>query len=131
METILRTYYTSKKIEDSNLSIKLFLRSQKELIKIAKNIISKISTNIVQLYNIKYIESSVEAGSGSLPTEKISSVSIIFNNDKIKCSRIYDYFIQSNTPVVGYVNNNRYHIDLKAIPDEQISSLIKVINKVL
>ena len=129
METILRTYHTSKKIEDSNLAIKLFLRSQKELIKIAQDIISKISKNIIKTYNIKYIESSVEAGSGSLPTEKIPSISIIFNNEKIKCSRIYDKFIQSNIPVVGYVNNDLYHIDLKAIPDDQISDLIQIINK--
>ena len=131
METILRTYHTSKKIEDSNLSIKLFLRSQKELIEIADDIISKISKNIIKAYSIKYIESFVEAGSGSLPTEKIPSISIIFNNEKNKCSTIYDKFIQSNIPVIGYINNNLYHLDLKAIPNDQISDLIQVINKVL
>ncbi len=131
METILRTYYTSKKIGDTNLSIKLFLRHEKELIEIAENIISKIKVDIVSSYKIKYVKSSVEAGSGSLPTEKITSIAIIFNNDKVKCSEIYDKFIQSSLPVIGYINNNLYHIDLKAIPDDQIPSLIKIINKAL
>ena len=131
METILRTYYTSKKIGDTNLSIKLFLRSQDELIDIAKNIISKTSKTIIKSYNVKYIESNVEAGSGSLPTEKIPSISITFNNKNIKCSDLYQRFIHSSIPVIGYVNNDLFHIDLKAIPDDQISDLIHVINKVL
>ena len=131
METILRTYSSSKKISNSNLSIKLFLRNEKELIKIADNIISNIKSDIVRLYNIKYVKSNVEAGSGSLPTEKIPSIAIVFDNDKVKCSEIYSKFIKSNLPVIGYVNNNLYHIDLKAIPDDQIQSLIKIINMVL
>ena len=131
METILRTYSSSKEILNTNLSIKLFLRDEKKLIKIAENIISKIKVDIVRSYKIKYVKSNVEAGSGSLPTEKIPSIAIIFNNDKVKCSDIYNKFIKSSLPVIGYVNNDLYHIDLKAIPDDQIPSLIKIINKVL
>ena len=66
-----------------------------------------------------------------MPTEKIPSVSIVFYNDKIKSSEIYDKFINSNLPVIGYIQNNRYHIDLKAITEDQIEDLIQGINKVL
>ena len=131
METILKTYHTSKNIQHSNLSIKLFLRTEKELVNLAQKIMSKLSNDIMKQYSIKYIESFVEAGSGSLPTEKIASVALIFKHDKVKTSQLYDKFVKAEIPIIGYINNNIYHIDLKAIPDDQILALIKVINEVL
>ena len=47
------------------------------------DLMEKIKSKIVKKYDIKCIDSFVEAGSGSLPTEKICSVAIIFQNNKI------------------------------------------------
>ena len=131
METILRTYYTSKNIADSNLSIKLFKRSKKDLILIFNKIIKNIPVKIVNKFNIKYIESFVEAGSGSLPTEKINSIAMTFENSSMSPKNLYKTFLHGDPPVIGYINNNIYYIDLKAIPKDQIESLTETINNVL
>ena len=130
LENILRTYYSSHKVSDKNLSIKLFLRTQEELIKNAKKILKSLSKSTIKKLNINYIESKVEAGSGSLPTEKISSIALSFLSNSISPNNFYKRFLNLDIPLVGYIKNNQFFIDLKAIPDDQINLLIKSIESI-
>jgi len=127
LENILRTYYSSLKVDDKNLAIKLFLRNKQDLKKSAKKILKSLSKSTIKKFNINYIESNVEAGSGSLPTEKIPSIALSFKSETISPNNIYKKFINLNTPVIGYIKKNQFHIDLKAIPNDQFDLLIKSI----
>ena len=127
LENILRTYYSSLKVDDKNLAIKLFLRDIEELQKNAKKILKSLSESTIKKFNINYMQSNVEAGSGSLPTEKISSVALSFKSKTISPNNIYKKFINLNTPVIGYIKSNQFHIDLKAIPNDQFDLLIESI----
>ena len=131
METILRTYYTSKKISDKNLSIQLFKRSRNKLKINANKIISGLSTEITKNYKINIVDSLVEAGSGSLPTEKIDSIAISIYSKIIKANKLYQFFLKNTNPVIGYIKNEIFYIDLKAVTNDQIDDLIKTMNKVL
>ena len=130
-EKILRTYNSSSDVNDDNLSINLFLRSKDELIVLAERVLKKISTNIKKDYNIEIIDTTVEAGSGSLPTEKINSVALSLNSKNISPNKISDKLRSSDIPIFNYINNEKVYIDLKAIPDDQINILIKQINTCL
>ena len=131
MEGILRTYYSERKISKHNLSIQLFIRTIDEIKENISFIISKLSKNHINQFNIKSINTYVEAGSGSLPTEKIPSLSLVFKHQDITASQLYKRFLHCDTPVVGYINNNVYHIDFKAIPNNQNQKLIKSIKQAL
>ena len=131
MESILRTYYSSKNISDTNLAVNLFKRNEKTMIKIAKEVLNSISKTNIKNYNINYIKSFVEAGSGSLPNEKIPSIALSFKSNKISSQEISNRFLNSPTPIIGYIKNNIFFIDLKAIPYDQISLLMNSINEVL
>ena len=131
LENILRTYYSSTKISDNNLTIKLFLRSQKDLEKNAKKILDKIPKSIIDKLNITYSSSFVEAGSGSLPTEKIPSIALLINSKSISANKIYNKFLNLEVPIIGYIKSDIFHIDLKAIPDDQIDLLVKSIKKII
>ena len=131
MEGILRTYYSERKISKHNLSIQLFIRTIDEIKENISFIISKLSKNHIDQFNIKSINTHVEAGSGSLPTEKIPSLSLVFKHQDITASQLYKRFLHCDTPVVGYINNNVYHIDFKAIPNNQNQKLIKSIKQAL
>ena len=131
METILRTYYTSKKISDKNLSIQLFKRSRNKLKINANKIISGLSIEITKNYKINIVDSLVEAGSGSLPTEKIDSIAISIYSKIIKANKLYQFFLKNTNPVIGYIKNEIFYIDLKAVTNDQIDDLIKTMNKVL
>ena len=128
METVLRTYYSSTNISDKNLTISLFKRSKKDLYKIGQKILKVCKSKI---YHLELIETTVEAGSGSLPTEKISSYAIRVISDSVKPLYIYNKFLKSKTPVIGYIKENSFRIDLKAIPEDQIKVLISSIKECL
>ena len=127
---LLRTYYSSKEISDNNLAIKLFLRSQTDLENNAKKILKKIPKSVIAKLNIDYKPSFVEAGSGSLPTEKISSISLSLYSKTIASNQIQKKFLNLNTPLIGYIKDDVFHIDLKAIPDNQIDILIESIKQI-
>ena len=52
-------------------------------------------------------------------------------SNKISSQEISSRFLNSPTPIIGYIKNNIFFIDLKAIPYEQISLLMNSINEVL
>ena len=131
LENILRTYYSSKKVSDKNLAVQLFLRSNNDLISNAKLILSSLSKKVITDFNISYKKSYVEAGSGSLPTEKMESIAISLKSKDKSSDKIYNYFLKQDLPVIGYIKNDIFYIDLKAIPNDQLSSLIKSISSIL
>ena len=127
MEGILRTYIRGDDINKYNLAFQLLVRTRLDLEKNAKKILRKIDKKIIDEYNIKYIKSYVQAGSGSLPIENIDSIALTFQSKKKKPTIISSKFRLSNNPTIGYIKGNKFHIDLKAIPNDQINILIDTI----
>ncbi len=126
MEATLQTY-KSDSVSTYNLSNTLLQTSQKTLRSKADKLFSEIDPAVIKRWNIKIVESTVEAGSGSLPEENIGSIALEFRG------QINDFAKQLRTrsnPVVGYINRGKYYIDLKAILPEQYSELIKAINEI-
>jgi len=131
MEEILRTYNSTTEISSNNLSINLFLRSREELSHLADTVLSKVNTTLKKKYNFKIVNTKVEAGSGSLPIEKIESIAISIGSQNISANKISNTLRSSNIPVFNYINNDVVYIDLKAIPNDQINVLIKQLNTCL
>ena len=90
-----------------------------------------INDALKQNYNFKVIDTKVEAGSGSLPIEKIDSLAITIRSSSISSNKISTKLRSANIPVFNYVRNDLVHIDLKAIPDDQIDILIEQLNTCL
>ena len=131
MEKILRTYNSTDEINSDNLSINLFLRPQKQLASMAKKILKKVNKKVKGKYNFKITETLVEAGSGSLPIEKMKSIGISMESEDISSNKISSKLRSADTPVFNYINNNKVYIDLKAIPNDQVNILIKQLNTCL
>ena len=130
-EKILRTYITTKKITNDNLSIMLFERTQVKLKENANKIVKLIDKEINKKYNMVIQESKVEAGSGSLPTEKISSIAISIYSKEISSNTISNQLRLCSTPILTYIKNDKVYIDLKAITDSQLDLVAKMINSCL
>ena len=131
IESTLRTYINKTIADKSNLTFQLLIRDRKKLTSIGNRIIKNIKPDILKQFNIKLVESNVEAGSGSLPVQNINSMALVFKNDNVKPSIISKKFRKSTYPVIGYIKTNNYYIDLKAIPNDQVKYLIQVINNCL
>ena len=130
LEETLRTYATPTSIHTDNLTMALFQRGSSKLEKIAKKLLKQLSSIVVKKYAVEIKKTEVEAGSGSLPLEKISSMALVFK-DGMKPSELSRKFRSASPSVLGYIHGNYFHIDLKAIPSDQENSLLKVLQDVL
>ena len=79
---------------------------------------------------LKLLSSKVEAGSGSLPIKSLNSMELLFNSETIKAKELYQRFLKHNPSIIGYIHAKKYRIDLKAIPEYHIETIIKSINKI-
>ena len=131
LEATLRGYYTPDSISENNQTLFLFSRTQEDLTKHGKKIIASIDKKLINYWGIKVISTEVEAGSGSLPTEKILSTAIEFTTPAITASSLGKKFRESKVPVIGYIKENRFRIDLKAILDSQFSILKEIIQNII
>ena len=76
------------------------------------------------------MESEVEAGSGSLPEEKLESMAFRFKPIGISPSTLSSKFRMSEIPVVGYIHGNIFYIDLKAVIPGQEKDLAGIISAI-
>jgi len=132
MDETLRTY-KSDEVSKDNLSNELLQTKRKTLQLRAEKLLSAVKPSVKKQWNIKIVDSTVEAGSGSLPEEKIESVALEFreqvSGNRGKVEDLAKKLRIRTNPVVGYINRGKYYIDLKAILPEQYSELTKAINE--
>ena len=126
LEISLRQFHDSGPSKD-NLSIKLMTTTRKSLIKKGVAILAYLPKKNIKELNIKLVESEVEAGSGSLPEEKLESMALQFKSKILSSSKLATQFRIGNAPVVGYVNKDKFFIDLKAVIPGQERTLARAI----
>ena len=93
-----------------------------------KRILSQLSKKSISDLGISLVESEVEVGSGSLPLERLDSMALKFNPKNISPTKLARMFRTASVPVVGYINENKFFIDLKALIPGQEKDLVEVIN---
>jgi len=130
LEHSLRTFISDTEVTSKNMTISLLNRDRKELRALGNKVLGQIDQELIKKNNIELIESKVEAGSGSLPTQNIESYAISIKS-KIKPKALSNLFRGASTPIVGYINKGIYFIDLKAIPKDQANTVSKIIKEVL
>ena len=91
---------------------------------------NNIFRNLVKQYKIEVKQTEVEAGSGSLPLEKLQSAALQFSG-KVKASELSKKFRMANNPILGYIKRNKFYIDLKAIMPNQEKKLLTTLNSIL
>ncbi|MBH31886.1 MAG: L-seryl-tRNA(Sec) selenium transferase [Candidatus Marinimicrobia bacterium] len=130
MERVLRGY-SEKTPGENNLAYRLLSTPRKTLQKRGEKVLSLIPRKTTERLRIKLLDTTVEAGSGSLPVRSIESAALRFCPNKMKPTELARRFRMQEPPVVGYIKGNRFTIDLKAIPVSQIKNLAQAIGKVL
>ena len=131
LESTLRTYKTNHMFDKDNLALNLLIRNRDDLEKIGKKIFKKIPSDLIEKYNIELIDTMVEAGSGAMPINSLESVGIIFKKKIFSPNMLSKKFRLASTPVVGYIKDSQYVIDLKAISLDCAGKISEIISEVL
>ena len=131
LESTLRAYLLDNKFDDRNLAINLLIRDRKKLMVLGKKIMSKIPSSIIKQAGIELVDTMVEAGSGAMPINSLESVAIIFTQVNMTSNKLSKKFRSASSPIIGYIKDDKYIIDLKAIPDDCFERVAKTISKEL
>lgn len=129
MEEILKTYQP-RQVSERNLALTLLSTPRSVLKSRGEEILAAVSEEKKDQLGLSLVESTVEAGSGSLPVERIDSMALKFCPRDRKVSELAQQLRLSSYPVIGYTANNVFYIDLKAIFPEQIPRLIETIKNI-
>ena len=131
LEQTLRTYVDAETYTVENLALRLLNRGREELRSQAEDLLGRLSPECRSGAVIEVVESTVEAGSGSLPQVAIPSIALAVTCPNASPDDLARRFRQAAYPVVGYVHRGQYYIDLKAIPLEKNDLLARALEEVL
>jgi L-seryl-tRNA(Ser) seleniumtransferase len=129
LEETLRSYRSDSFTKD-NLSLSMLTTSRRILKNRGQRILDLQKRKKIKDLGIKLVESEVEAGSGSLPEDKIESMALSFKPKSMKITELSGWFRCGSIPVVGYTSGHTFYIDLKAVLPGQINRLAKAIDEV-
>ncbi|MEE2876394.1 MAG: L-seryl-tRNA(Sec) selenium transferase [Candidatus Neomarinimicrobiota bacterium] len=128
LERILRGY-SENSPGKNNLAYQLLTTPRKTVRKRGEKVLSLLPFAVVTKLQISLAETTVEAGSGSLPVQSIESAALRFHSTEMKPTELARRFRMQEPPVVGYIKGNCFTIDLKAIPSDQVKDLAGAIGK--
>ena len=129
LEETLRSY-RSQSFSKDNLSLTMLTTSRKVLKTRGQKVLDSLQKKIIKDLAISLVDSVVEAGSGSLPENKIESASLSFSPKNGKAKDLAKAFRCGSIPVVGYIHKNTFYIDLKSVLPNQIKRLSTAIQEV-
>lgn len=129
LEDSLRQYGKTS-VSKSNLALSLLATKRSVLKKRGEKVLNQLPSKQISFLGITLEESTVEAGSGSLPVQSIESMALVFRPKSFKANELSKIFRQADHPILGYINQEKYFIDLKAILPSQIDALIQSITQV-
>lgn len=129
LDETLRSYRSNSFSKD-NLALTMLSSNPATLKRRAEKVIAEISKNLINEFRIEIVSSQVEAGSGSLPENKLDSIAIAFKPKNLSVIQLATQFRCGSIPVVGYINNDTFYIDMKAILPTQIKRLTQAIQEI-
>jgi len=129
LEETLRSY-RSQSFSKDNLSLTMLTTSRKVLKTRGQKVLDSLQKKTIKDLGILLVDSEVEAGSGSLPENKIESASLSFSPKNWKVKDFAKAFRCGSIPVVGYIQKNTFYIDLKSVLPNQIKRLSTAIQEV-
>ena len=129
LEETLRSY-RSQSFSKDNLSLTMLTTSRKVLKNRGQKVLDSLQKKTIKDLGILLVDSEVEAGSGSLPDDKIESASLSFSPKNGKAKDLAKAFRCGSVPVVGYIQKNTFYIDLKSVLPNQIKRLSSAIQEV-
>ena len=81
-------------------------------------------------WQIDLIDSVAQAGSGSLPLEEIPSVAITIRPAGLSAGDLAARLRQGDPAIIGYVREDRLHLDLRTIAEHEMPSLVAALLRV-
>jgi L-seryl-tRNA(Ser) seleniumtransferase len=126
-ETLIQ--YANRDIDKISLWNIIF-QNKKALGNKANRLTKKIKAENKKEYITRMPAKSVFGG-GSLPTLKIESIAMQISIPGISAKEIYNKFLNREIPIAGYILDDKFTLDLRAIADNEIPEVAEAIDRLI
>ena len=123
----LKSFLHEKTLPKTNLTYSYFSRKIEYLSELAKQITDSVSKK--SKVELSIVESEGRIGSGAYPTYPVQSISLQIDIPDMSAEKISRKFRQQNIPIIGYIESEKYYINLLSIHENDIEVIINCINQ--
>ncbi len=115
LESVLKLYLDQDKLLSELPTLHYLSKSMEEMRIIAAEAAEKLKSCFGNEAEIDLRDDVAEPGSGALPGETISSVTIAMRHKRLSPNKLAKLFRENDPPIIGRVNNDLFLLDLRCI----------------
>jgi len=128
LEATLKLFFNEKHLLEKHKTFRLLTESVATIEARAKELYNKIEPHIFQKFDVAIKDSFAQTGSGALPLEKIPSKAMTFRAKNAGLEKFAAHLRHADPPVMGYIKNEEFCLDLRTVDDEEVKKLAKAVN---
>ncbi|GAB4334789.1 MAG: L-seryl-tRNA(Sec) selenium transferase [Calditrichia bacterium] len=126
LESTLKLYLQPEELPEKSPVAGMLTTPMETLKERAAEIVAAVNNEDLKM---QIAETYSQMGSGALPLEKIPSVAVVITSRRLKPDRIAKRMRSMDLPVIGYVNEDRYWLNLRTVREDEIPHLISSLNR--
>lgn len=126
LETVLEEFRKQKAFEEIPV-LRMLSMQEDELQKRAENFVEKLITTARDKLQIEIISGKSVIGGGSAPDVQPPTNLISITHKKLPASRIEQKLRESNPPVIGRIEDDRFLLDLRTVFEDEETELLKIL----
>ncbi|MCH7618838.1 MAG: L-seryl-tRNA(Sec) selenium transferase [Candidatus Marinimicrobia bacterium] len=131
MEETLKLFADEESLSKRHKLYSLFSVPIDELKSRAERTIKAAAGLIEGGFTLTLRETTGEAGSGSLPEAELESIAIEIRSERQSVDEIARKFRSLEIPIIGYIRDNAFFLDLRAVFEDEIDILADSIGEAL
>lgn len=129
LESTLRQYLKPDQLSLTSPVLKMLTENIEQVSARANRI--QIAFQHESQIRISVHPSYAQAGSGTLPLEKIQSVRVTVTSIRLSAKRIAEALRSRPTPVIGFVKDNAFHLDMRTVHPDEVNMIIEQLKKIM
>ncbi len=126
LEATLRTFLHRKSLGENHPVLRMLSEPVERLRERGQRILQRLQATKLRA-SVELTESEAQAGSGTLPLEKLPSVALAIQPQRGTVTSLAKRLRLANPPVIGYVHNDLLFLDLRTVLPGEIDPLITIL----
>jgi len=132
LEETLKYFLTDDPVKNGHLTLKLLSEGRDSLRKKAVDIKSDLNKIVPKAWKIVIEDVLDQAGSGTLPTEKLKGTALSFDQKDISVTRLSEEMRTiADVPVFGYINEEKYYLSVRTIFERDFADISNSLKKIV
>ncbi len=128
LEATLKLYLQPKTLLSNNKTVCYLAQTPESIKKRCQQLMARLSQDLKNKFQIDLQESEGQTGSGALPLETLPGYAVVMRSDQIPVEKLARHLRLQETPVIGYIKNDRLYLDLRTVDDDMLDALATLLN---